>query len=295
MNAACTGCSLPSGPAKPSQVVTCAPSHDAANVRHALTRLPSSSTVHAPHAPSLQPFLVAVRAMRSRRKSSRVTRGSSSAATSLPFSLKCRSMRRETPSASVARVADDDAFAAAPVVCRKRLRESGSVTSFLCAQARRHRVQIDYRKRHRRRKGPILLSLNLHCRDAATIAERSLAYGRVEYAVMPPHAPSHFTSTTLRGSIGVSFSAHRRAAQQFDRAGVQEADINAGDIFLVASSDLHWLKVAEPSDALEFHLAPSYYAAVAHELGASRPRACGTWAALSISWCGRSPQRFAQA
>ena len=53
-------------------VVTSRPSHCAARVRHDSTRLPSSSTVHAPHAPWSQPFFVPVRPSSSRRASNSV-------------------------------------------------------------------------------------------------------------------------------------------------------------------------------------------------------------------------------
>src|SRR5581483_1978465 len=44
--------------ASPSIVVISAPSCIAASIRQALTRLPFNRTVHAPHAPALQPFFV---------------------------------------------------------------------------------------------------------------------------------------------------------------------------------------------------------------------------------------------
>src|SRR5436309_5962699 len=58
-------------------VRTSRPSHCAAKVRHDSTRFPSTSTVHAPHAPWSQPFLVPVRSRRSRSASSNVVRLSS--------------------------------------------------------------------------------------------------------------------------------------------------------------------------------------------------------------------------
>ena len=51
-------------------------------------RLPSISTVHVPQAPSLHPFLVPLSPSRSRRKSSSVTRGSTSAVTARPFTTR---------------------------------------------------------------------------------------------------------------------------------------------------------------------------------------------------------------
>src|SRR5215467_6922662 len=57
-------------------VVTVAPSFMIASVKHELMRFPSTNTVHAPHWPWSQPFLVPVRSSRSRRTSSRVVQGS---------------------------------------------------------------------------------------------------------------------------------------------------------------------------------------------------------------------------
>ena len=48
-------------------------------------RLPSTSTVQVPHAPSLQPFLVPVSPTSSRSQSSRVVRGWTTARTARPL------------------------------------------------------------------------------------------------------------------------------------------------------------------------------------------------------------------
>ena len=61
--------------ASPSIVVTSAPSFMTASVRQELMRLPSTSTVQAPHWPWSQPFFVPVRPRCSRRASSRVVHG----------------------------------------------------------------------------------------------------------------------------------------------------------------------------------------------------------------------------
>src|ERR1700674_5280828 len=57
--------------------MTSRPSYWTASVRHERIRSPSTSTVHAPHAPWSQPFFVPVRCRWSRKASSRLTRGSS--------------------------------------------------------------------------------------------------------------------------------------------------------------------------------------------------------------------------
>ncbi len=63
----CTGCISPSGPARPSSVVTCAPSVWAARTVHDFTDSPSTMTVHAPHEVVSQPRLVALSPQTSRR------------------------------------------------------------------------------------------------------------------------------------------------------------------------------------------------------------------------------------
>jgi hypothetical protein len=62
--------------ARPSMVVMLQPLRITASVRQALMRVPSTSTVQAPHWPWSQPFLVPVNSSRSRSRSSSVTQGS---------------------------------------------------------------------------------------------------------------------------------------------------------------------------------------------------------------------------
>src|SRR5258708_19556428 len=66
-------------------VVTSCPSISAPSTKHELTSRPSSSTLHAPQLPSLQPSLVPVRLSTSRRHSSRLCRGSHRNSTSSPL------------------------------------------------------------------------------------------------------------------------------------------------------------------------------------------------------------------
>src|SRR5216684_6855227 len=82
--AACIGCSA-SGAPRPSIVVISSPSCIRARLRQELTRRPFTCTVHAPHCPWSQPFLVPVRPTVSRRQSSRVVRGSTETRCSWPL------------------------------------------------------------------------------------------------------------------------------------------------------------------------------------------------------------------
>src|SRR5260370_28475486 len=83
-NPACIGCNA-SGVPRPSMVVSSSPSCIKARLRQEFTRLPFTCTVHAPHCPWSQPFLVPVRATVSRRQSSSVVRGSTRSWRSLPL------------------------------------------------------------------------------------------------------------------------------------------------------------------------------------------------------------------
>ena len=75
------------GEPMPSIVVTSVPSACTANTRHERTAAPSISTVHAPHTPCSQPRCVPVRWHCSRRKSARVTRGSTVASCARPLTV----------------------------------------------------------------------------------------------------------------------------------------------------------------------------------------------------------------
>jgi AraC family transcriptional regulator len=104
-----------------------------------------------------------------------------------------------------------------------------------------------------------------------SIAEAAVVGGQVVHVVMPPHSPREFTSVSQAGSLGVSFTGHRRAAWQLDAGPVRERDVLPGAAFLTMSSDLTWLRVAEQSEALELHPDARYVQQVADELGGSRP------------------------
>ena len=84
-NACWSGASAPSPAARPSTVVTRAPSASIASTRHESTLRPSSRTVQAPHSPTRQHSLVPVSPRSSRRTSSRVWCASTSTDRSRPL------------------------------------------------------------------------------------------------------------------------------------------------------------------------------------------------------------------
>ena len=94
--------------------------------------------------------------------------------------------------------------------------------------------------------------------------------GSVVYSVLPRHAPELFTSVTPRGTFGVSFSRHQRAARRYPSGRVIESDIAPGAAFIAASGDLCWLRVDEPADAVEFDFCAAFLDLVAADLGAAR-------------------------
>ncbi len=86
-NASCIGCNGPSGSARPSMVVTCAPSHWSASVVQDFTAMPSRCTTQAPHCDVSQPTCVPVSRRFSRRNCTSKVRASISAETGLPLTV----------------------------------------------------------------------------------------------------------------------------------------------------------------------------------------------------------------
>ena len=87
-------------------VVISRPSTRAASERHDFTRLPSISTVQAPHWPRPQPFFEPVRCRCSRRASSSVVRGSSVSRCSVPLTRSTTSSGAGAASAPCAAAGD---------------------------------------------------------------------------------------------------------------------------------------------------------------------------------------------
>src|SRR6185312_7210232 len=81
------GCSGPSGSARPSMVVTLAPSHWSASAVQDLAAMPSMCTTQAPHCEVSQPTWVPVSRRSSRRNCTSKVRASTSPLTGLPFTV----------------------------------------------------------------------------------------------------------------------------------------------------------------------------------------------------------------
>src|SRR4029079_3737017 len=82
------GCNGPLGSATPSIVSTSAPSTCQTNTVQAFTALPSTCTTQAPHCEVSQPTCVPVSRRSSLRNCTSSVRGSTSAATGLPFTVR---------------------------------------------------------------------------------------------------------------------------------------------------------------------------------------------------------------
>src|SRR6266487_2098620 len=99
---------------------------------------------------------------------------------------------------------------------------------------------------------------------------RSTPFTRSVTGTTPRNCRRETEDASLIGSIGVSFTGHRRAVRQYLHGPIVEADILPGASFVTSSSDLRWLKVREPSESLEVYPRPGLVRAVAAELDGSR-------------------------
>jgi AraC family transcriptional regulator len=103
--------------------------------------------------------------------------------------------------------------------------------------------------------------------DCMRSSSRSYPGGLIDHAIMPPHEPNGFTSTSRVGSIGVSFTGHRQPVRQYRNGPIVETDILPGTSLLTSSGDLRWLRVREPSESLEIYPRPELIRIVMAELG----------------------------
>jgi AraC family transcriptional regulator len=97
--------------------------------------------------------------------------------------------------------------------------------------------------------------------------ELNFASARVVYAMMPPHEPDGYTSTSEPLAIGVSFTAHAKAVVADGAGRTSEWSFPAGTCSINGDSPTTWLRVSEPAEAVEIHASPDALAAVAEEAG----------------------------
>src|SRR6266436_10358170 len=98
MKASCSGCSLPSF-SRPSMVTICLPAARPTCVVHERMGCASSNTVHAPHWPSPQPYLLPVRLRSLRSTLSRLTVESTSTVIFFPLTLSAVTLAIRKPPA----------------------------------------------------------------------------------------------------------------------------------------------------------------------------------------------------
>lgn len=95
---------------------------------------------------------------------------------------------------------------------------------------------------------------------------------RSEHAWLPPHEDP---TTTGPYQVGVAFSGHRGLPwQSGGRSGV--ADIAPGSTIVTGGAGIQWLRVREPTEALEIYPSPDLLRAVAGSAAAERPLVVGS-------------------
>ena len=108
--------------------------------------------------------------------------------------------------------------------------------------------------------------MNTH--DPAVERRWTGSSAEVVHADLPPHGCNGFTSSTPSGTIGTSFSGHRRAVARMGGDAGSVFDIRPGSVFVSSSGAIEWLQVSEPAEALEIRLHPGTIAVAADGLEA---------------------------
>jgi AraC family transcriptional regulator len=97
-------------------------------------------------------------------------------------------------------------------------------------------------------------------------AEIGFRAARVIHVALPPHEPDGYTSTSDPFAIGVSFTGHSKAVVENGDGRSYELSFPPGTCGIGGVRPTTWLRVAEPSEAVEVHASPDELAAVAEEL-----------------------------
>jgi AraC family transcriptional regulator len=98
-------------------------------------------------------------------------------------------------------------------------------------------------------------------------AELRFKSAHVVHVTMPPHVPDAYTTTSKPLAIGVSFTAHARAVIDNGLGRRSELSFPAGTCGIGGLSPTMWLRVNEPSEAIEINASSDELASVAEELG----------------------------
>ena len=74
---------------------------------------------------------------------------------------------------------------------------------------------------------------------------------RIVHITMPPHEPDGYTSTSEPFAIGISYTGHRKAVIGDGTSASREISFAPGTCGINGADRTRWLRVAEPSEALE--------------------------------------------
>jgi len=88
------------------------------------------------------------------------------------------------------------------------------------------------------------------------------------HITMPPHEPGAYTSITEPFTIGISFTGHAKAVIDDGSGRSAERTFAPGTYAINGPNAIKWLRVAEPSEALEIQPSARVRALVSEELGA---------------------------
>jgi AraC family transcriptional regulator len=97
-------------------------------------------------------------------------------------------------------------------------------------------------------------------------AEIGFRSARVIHVTLPPHEPDGYTSTSDPFAIGISFTGHIRAVVETGDGRPFELSFPPGTCGIGGLRPTTWLRVSEPSEAVEVQASPDERASVAEEL-----------------------------
>jgi AraC family transcriptional regulator len=104
--------------------------------------------------------------------------------------------------------------------------------------------------------------------DAMTEQRADLRFrsARAVHITMPPHEPEGYTSISDSLAIGISFTGHRNAVLEDGSGRRSEVSFPAGTSSIGACTPTAWLRVSEPSEAVEVYASPQELLSASREL-----------------------------
>jgi AraC family transcriptional regulator len=83
---------------------------------------------------------------------------------------------------------------------------------------------------------------------------------------MPPHEPDGYTSSSAPFSLGVSFTGHAKAIIEDGSGRLSQRTFGPGAFGITGPESIHWLRVAEPSEAFTIYPAMGELADVGEQV-----------------------------